>query len=240
MKKLLATALVLTGCVGFFSIADAFATKDQGYVSITASETREIDPNVVMINFSVETTDKTLEKASEENKKIADDVYMALRGLIDVENGDYVKTQNFSANPVYSYKNNKQILDGYKVVNELSVKSNSIDLASKLIDTGLKKGANRVSDLQFEVGNYETQCAEMLGAATKKAQVQAGIVSKNINKKIAGVKSISTNCSAPRNYPMAYRTMSKSVMDSASGAATPIEGGKTKIQATVDAQFYVK
>lgn len=240
MKKILATALVLAACAGSLTVANAFVKQDRGYITVTSVEAKEVSPNIVTINFAIETTDKTLELASTENKKVADEVYMALRGLIDVENKDYVKTQNFNANPIYSYKNNKQVLDGYRVSNELVVKTNNIDLASNLIDMGLKKGANRVSNLNFQVENYDAQCADIMGISTKKAKDQAAVVAKSISKRIIGVKSLSTSCTTPGSYPQAYRTLSKSVMDSATGNSTPIEGGKMKIEATVEAQFYIK
>src|SRR5574344_1105935 len=130
--------------------ADAITNKSQGYISVKTSATKEFEPTIALITFTVETTDKTLEKASDINKKASENVYMALKGIIDVENGDWVKTANFTVTPVYSYENGRQVFNNkYTVTNSVLVKTDNVNLISKLIDTSLAKGANRINNLEF-------------------------------------------------------------------------------------------
>ena len=50
-----------------------------------------------------------MQKATLMNKDISEKVYDLLKGMINTSNGDYIKTSNFNASPVYIYKDNQGI-----------------------------------------------------------------------------------------------------------------------------------
>lgn len=222
--------------VGLSTAADT-VEKDKGYISVNESLTKEIYPNQAEISISIQSTDKLLKKASEDNKIIANKVYSVLKALLG--SNDYIKTGSYRATPQYIYtKENKRILDNYVVTNTVSVKTQNIQLVSNLIDKAIASGATNVDSLIFSSTDYENTCNDMLADITKKAYNQASSVAKSINSSITGIKSISTSCNtenAPR--PM-YGMMAKSSMDAFS--STPIESGKIKLYANVDASFYAK
>ncbi len=220
--------------------ADAITNKSQGYISVKTSATKEFEPTIALITFTVETTDKTLEKASELNKKASENVYMALKGIIDVENGDWVKTANFTVTPVYSYENGRQVFNNkYTVTNSVLVKTDNVNLISKLIDTSLAKGANRINNLEFLLDSYDSECAKMLAEATVTAKNQAQIIAKSVGKKVSSVKAIDTNCSFNSRSNILYRAKGMEFTTNSDGGRH-IEAGKVKVEATVNAEFYVK
>lgn len=238
MKRISAVLLVLMVTIIGISptICEAVVEEDAGYVSVNASVTREIAPNQAEITINVETSDKNMQKASNDNKIIADSVYSALKSIINVKNGDYIKTQGYSANPTYIYNDNRRVFDKFVVSNNVVVRTKNIDLVSKLVDTAIAKGATNVNDLQFLVADYDSTCNELSAEATKKAYTQANAVASSINSKIRAVKSINATCSSENNQRPMYKMMASS-MDSV--GHTPIESGKVKIYANVDASFYV-
>ena len=69
--------------------------------------------------------------------------------------------------------------------------------------------------------------------------MQATTIAKSINSEIIGTKSIASSCNPENNQRPYYAMMAKSSMDN-STSSTPIEGGKMKIYANIDASFYVK
>ena len=242
MKKLLSTALVLSAITAsmLLSSAAAVVEKDAGYVSVNASSTKEIAPNQAEITVNIETSDKSFQKASAENKVIADKVYSSLKALLNTENGDYVKTGNYSATPVYIYtKENKKVFDKYVVKNNVVVRTQNTELVSKIIDTAIAQGATEVNDLQFLVADYDSACSELLAGLAQKAYMQANIVAASIGQRIAGTKSINLTCNPDGGSRPRYMMRAKLSMDNAS-VNTPIESGKIKIFANVDASFYVK
>ena len=239
MKKLLLLALVSSAIVVGTNISTPAATaeKEEGYISVNASSTQEIAPNQVEITINIETSDKSLQKASDDNKVIANKVYSSLKPLLGTN--DYLKTQNYSANPSYLYtKENKKVLDKYIVSNNVIVRTKTITLAPKLIDTAIAQGATNVNNLQFSTTNYDDACNDVLSDLTKKAYKQADTVAKSINSQILGTKSINLTCT-PENNQRPYMYMAKGAMND-SVSSTPIESGKIKIYTNVDASFYVK
>ncbi|MDD3437648.1 MAG: SIMPL domain-containing protein [Candidatus Gastranaerophilales bacterium] len=235
-KKITLMVLFLCVFIGLSTMADT-VEKDKGYISVNSSATKEILPNQAEITISIETSDKSMQKAAEDNKLIANNVYKSLKLLLGSD--DYIKTNAYTVKPVYVYtKDNKRVLDRYVVSNTVVVKTKKIDLVSKFIDIAISQGANNVNSLQFSAVDYDEVCNSTLADLTKKAYTQAGFVAKSINSQIIGLKSINAVCNlnnAPQPY---FGMMAKTALDSAS--ATPIEGGKITIYANIDASFYVK
>lgn len=238
MKKFLVATIVLS----VFTLVSLSTTaetteKDKGYVSVSESTIKEVVPNQAEISIGIETSDTSLQKASDNNKTIANKVVTVLKSQLNKD--DYIKTNTYSARPEYVFtKDNKRVFDKYVVNNTVTIKTNKIELVSKLIDSAIAQGATSVENLQFLATDYDCACNAALGELTKKAYSQAYSVAKSINSDITGIKSINATCNpdnGPRPY---YAMMAKSSMDSVS--ATPIESGKLKINVNVDASFYVK
>lgn len=240
MKKVLLslTLSVALLFVGICAKADNIE-KDKGYISVSESSTKEISPNQAEISIGIETSDVSLQKASEDNKKIANKVYASLKAMLGTE--DSIKTSNYSARPQYIYtRDNKKIFDKYIVSNNVIVKTRKTDLVSKLIDTATAQGATNLANLQFTAVDYEDNYNDLLAELTKKAYNKANAIAKSINSQITGIKSINVSCNSENNYTPMYGMMKSGMADSAVAASTPIESGKLKIYANVDASFYVK
>ena len=221
-------------------------TRDRGYISVNTSSDMEIAPDLAEISFAIKTSDtKSMQKATALNKEISDKVYDVLKALINPFNGDYIKTSNFNASPVYSYSNSKRIFEKYEVSNRVTVRTKSLEKLGKMIDSAINAGATNVDSLSFSLSNYESQCDELISSAAKKAYNRANILSKAMNTSITGINSINTSCNADSsNQPRLY--MAKNALganaDSASEAATgmSVSSGVIKIYANVNATFFVK
>lgn len=243
MKKILITIFTLITAI-FGTVNPIFANpvveKDCGYISVSTSMTQEISPNQAEISINIQTSDRNLQKASADNKIIADRVYSALKSLLNTEKGDYIKTQGFSAAPQYIYnKDNKRVFDKYLVSNNILIKTKNTTIVPKLIDTAIAQGATNVNNLRFSVIDYDTEANEILANLTKKAYSQATCVANSINAKIVGVKSISSSVNTDDNNRPMYKMMAVG-MENDSASQTPIESGKVKLYANIDASFYVK
>lgn len=241
MKKTLASALLISTVIltTTFTCKAAETSLKDGYVSVNASANKEVTPDMAQLTINIETSDVSLQKAAADNKIVADKVYSKLKSILNTEKGDYIKTSNYSANPVYTHtKENKRVFEKYVVSNNVVVKTKNTEIVAKLIDTAIAAGATNVNDLQFLVADYDAACSEILAQLTKRAYSQASSIAEAINSKIIGTKSINSSCNPESNPRPYYAMMAKSSMDSAS--STPIESGKIKIYANVEASFYVK
>ena len=197
------------------------------------------------ISFAIKTYDsKSMQKATLANKEISDKVYEILKQMINPAKGDYIKTSDFHATPLYSYSGNKKNFDKYEVSNRITVHTKSLDKLGSMIDKTISAGATNVDSLNFSVSDYESQCNILIENATKKAKTRATIAARGMAATLDGIRNMDVSCSENSyNSPRVY--MAKSMLNSASaedseGSYTNISGGTLKIQANVNASFFVK
>lgn len=251
MKKAILAVAVLGVIAGIaatnVNAATVVTTEEKGYISVSTSANTELNPDVVEISIAVRTEDnKSLQKATAENKEISDKVYNALKEMINTTAGDYVKTADFSASPIYTYSGNKRNLDKYQVSNNVIVHTKNISKAGDIIDKAIALGATNINNLTFSVSNYDHECNELLGVATRKAKTRADVIAKNASSEVTGIKSMNISCSMNQNNTVQYRLMAKNLSFGASAdsaapeAATPIQSGVIKLYANVNASFFVK
>ena len=251
MKKIILSAIIAGLFVSGLAISGNAADNnvpERGVISVSTNANDEVSPDTVEINIAVKTKDsKSLQKAANENKTISDNVYSVLKSMINSQSGDYIKTADYSARPVYVYNNNKKVLDKYEVSNSIIVHTKSIDKTGNIIDKAIALGATDVNDLKFSVSNYENKCNELLAQASQKAKNRVDIVAKASGTYITGVKNMNISCSENSANRVTYRYMSKNLMaaDGAAEAAapqvaTPIQSGVIKIYANLSAEYFIK
>ena len=253
MKKIITAAIIAGMCVTGFGISKVSAdttTPVRGTISVSTNANAEVLPDTVEITLAIKTKDaKSLQKAAEENKQISDKVYSTLKAMINSQNGDYIKTANYSARPVYVYgTNNKKSLDKYEVSNSIIVHTKNIDKTGTMIDKAISLGATDVNDLRFSVSNYEKQCNELLTVASQKAKTRVDVAAKASGTYITGVKSMNISCSENTANRVQYRYMAKNVMSAGASAdslevqeaATPIQSGIIRIYANLSAEYFIK
>ena len=251
MKKIMAAIAVLSILTGTMMSGQAVTQsgeKERGTVSISTSAEAEVAPDVADLSFAVVTTDnKSMQKATLMNKDISEKVYNILKEMINTSNGDYIKTSNYHASPVYIYKDKKQILDKYEVSNRVVVHTKSIDKLGSMIDKAIESGATNVDSLNFSISNYESQCNSLIEKASKKANARAAIAAKISGTALDGIQSMNISCSENRNYSAPRIMMAKAMSlgasnDSAAEAmpSTSISAGVIKVYSNVNATFYVK
>ena len=222
---------------------------EKGYISVSYTTEKEVSPDTVEFSISIKTNDKkSMQEASSKNKEISNKVYDYLKTNIKPANGDYIKTSNYSATPIYVYKDNRRVFDKYEVSNNIIVHTKSLDNISKLIDNSIQMGATGVDSLNFSLSNKDEKCADMLSFSGKEIRKRADIVANSVGTSVSGIKSIRTSCSVnQRRVGFAYsnRLMAKAVMADgmsmeAAEPATNIESGNITMYASVDGEFFVK
>lgn len=243
MKKMLVSLAVL-GILGAGIAVQAAI--ERGYISVNTSANTEIAPDVAEISFAVQTTDnKSMQSATKANKEISDKVFAQLKSMINSQNGDFIKTSDFNASPVYSYVNSKRVFEKYQVSNRVIVHTKSIENVGKMIDSAITAGATNVDNLSFSVSSYDKQCNDLIGIAAEKAKTRAGIIAKATGSNLDGIRTFDTSCST-NNYNNQRFYMAKNMMADVAEAAPSMAGGIAisdgviKINANVNATYFVK
>ena len=247
MKKYIVLLLAIFTMAITGITSEVKAAPEQGYISVEATSTLELVPDVVDFSVEIITTSKeSMAKAVAESKKISTKVYEDLKKATANNQGDWIKTSNYSANPVYRYNNNKRVLDYYQVVNNVKVHTKDVANVGKMIDTATADGATSVNSMSYSVSKYDEEANKLLADTAKKARKQGENLAKAIGSEITGIKSLSSSCSfSSRTVMPRMMLMSKSAgaCDEAcqtNDAGTNIELGTMTLHARVNADFYLK
>lgn len=245
MKKFLISTAIVGLALGCASVQAISESIERGYISVNTSANAELAPDVAEISIAVKTYDnKSMQKATLQNKEISEQVIATLKSMIDTSKGDYIKTADFSATPIYSYSGNKRNFDKYQVSNSVVVHTKSIDKIGTMIDKSIALGATDVNSLNFSVSNYEAQCNDLLTLAAKKASARANAVAKTVPTTLSGIRSMDVSCSTSNSSRPQYKMLMANramMMDSeAAGSSTTIESGVIKVFANVNATYFVK
>lgn len=245
MKKFLISAAIVGLVLGCATVQAISESIERGYISVNTSANAELAPDVAEISIAVKTYDnKSMQKATLQNKEISEQVIATLKSMIDTSKGDYIKTADFSATPIYSYSGNKRNFDKYQVSNSVVVHTKSIDKIGTMIDKSIALGATDVNSLNFSVSNYEAQCNDLLTLAAKKASARANAVAKTVPTTLSGIRSMDVSCSTSNSSRPQYKMLMANramMMDSeAAGSSTTIESGVIKVFANVSATYFVK
>ncbi len=248
MKKFLlltAVSALVLGCASTQAITTNSGI-ERGYISVSTNANAEVAPDVAEVSIAVQTFDnKSIQKATLQNKEISEKVIAELKLMINTANGDFIKTTNYNASPVYSYSGSKKTLEKYQVSNSVVVHTKSIDKIGTIIDKAIALGATDVNSLSFSVSNYENKCNDLLELASTRAKARAEAVAKTVPTTISGIRTMDVSCSANNAVRTQYRLMKSNLAADAAGAATEatsttIESGVVKIYANVNASFFVK
>ena len=249
MKKFLVPAIIASAMFvvpySALPVGAVDNSVERGYISVSYTTEKEVSPDTVEFSISVKTSDKlSMQTASAKNKEISNKIYDYLKSNITSNNGDYIKTSNYSASPTYIYKDNKRIFEKYEVSNNIVVHTKSLDKVSSLIDNSIKLGATGINSLNFTLSNKDSQCNDIISEAGKQLRKRADIAANSVGATVTGLKSMGASCSLNQRsmgYSYTNRVMLKAApMADGAEATTNIESGNITIYANTDASFFVK
>jgi len=213
-------------------------------VSATGIATTSVDPDLLNINFGVETEAKTAKEAMSANAEAMAQVVAAIKklGITDEE----LSTSGFNIYPVYRDISDpitgiyvKSELSGYRVSNILTVKTTKLTLASSILDMAVEAGANRVDNVYFTL-SPQTQLVvqnDLIEKAVLNAKSKAEKAIAPLGQKIIGVKMVSLSDFAYPPPPIYYGGYASA--DVLSAKATPIFSSNQDVTTTVNVVFLI-
>lgn len=242
-KKILITVMCLLAATAVFantSSAEHHEDYKHGTITVTGNASDSYPPDTVEIVLAVETTERTVAEATRKNNISSEKVVTTLKKLLKQDEGDTIKTSSYSLQPVYEYDEHarKNRFTGYRVTNQVTLRSKQIDNAGTFIDTATQQGANRVDTINFILSSDREYCARLIREATEKARANADLVAQTLGTKIIGVRDVSPSCGGEMPRPM-YRYSMAREEAAADAASAPVEAGTLILRASVSAVFYI-
>ena len=220
------------------------ATLNEKTVSATGTATTSVDPDLLNINFGVETEAKTAKEAMNANSEAMAQIVAAIKKLGITE--DELGTSGFNIYLVYKDITDpttgiylRSELSGYRVSNILHVKTTQLTLASSILDVAVEAGANRVDGVYFTL-SPKTQLAvqnDLIEQAVLNAKSKAEKAIAPLGQKIIGVKMVSLSDFAYPPPPIYYGGYATAEV--AYSKAPPIFSSDQDVTTTVNVVFLI-
>ncbi|NGX57930.1 MAG: 26 kDa periplasmic immunogenic protein [Chlamydiae bacterium] len=234
MFKLFFSILITNLIMGSLLFSDSDIDVPQLSVRGEARIRRPADQ--LTLNLGVLTEDKTAEKALSENNTAMQSVMDALKNA-GLSPSEY-QTATFNIRPILTPRPQNPppewypTVIGFRVTNNLTVRTEKLNLAGSLIDAAIKAGANTVDSVSFSLKDYPTHRADAITQATSQAIADAETLAEAANIQLDKVLNISLDDAVirPKSY-MAFRTMDVSAS---------IEPGDVDVTATVTIDYQIR
>jgi len=221
--------------------ATSYSTRERT-ISVTGTATTSLSPDLVTLQFGVDTEAKTAQDAISANSQAMNSIVAAVTSLGITK--DEISTASFNIYPVYNDSVpdpqtgiHKTILTGYRASNTLFVKTTKLSLAGNIIDSAVGAGANRVDSVSFSLSPQKQQSVQddLLSKAVVNAKSKAEKALDPLGQKIIGVKLVSlSDINTPPPPPIYY---SKSM--TADAQMTPIFSSNQDVTTTADVTFLI-
>ena len=201
---------------------------------LTVNATAEVErpPERATLVLAVESQAETAQQTSQQNATSMERLIAALRRM-GIQ-GAAVRTLSYQLSPVYipaQRGETGQRISGYRAVNMVEAKVDSLARLGPVIDGAIEAGANRVASLQFELRDPEAARLEAIEQAIGKAAREAEVVARASGQRLGPPLDIQTSSNVP--YPRAMFADRAVAFEAAQMAPTPIEGGSITIMASV-------
>jgi uncharacterized protein YggE len=146
---------------------------ESGGITVQGTGEVRVRPDVGVVSLGVQTQGQDPQKTAAENATLTSQVIAAAKGAGVAEKD--VRTSGYALAPQYDYHGQAQgkppTITGYQVSNSVRVTVRKIDDVGKVLDAGVKAGANVAGGISFELD--EPTAAQARDAAVQKAVADA-------------------------------------------------------------------
>jgi hypothetical protein len=213
---------------------------------ITTSGSAEIKvrPDSMRTDLGVRVEAKTL---SEARNDLARRMRRLTKAIADLDvKGLSVRTSQLDISPIETEakEGRPSRIVGYRAESSLHLRLEGValeqlgDVSARIIDAGVRAGANRVEGVSFYLANPEPEQARALKLAVKKAEAQARVMAEAAGVRLGAVQSLD---GSPEHRQYAFKRMAMAVaLEAGGGAPTPIEPGEITISAEVSVKYHIQ
>ena len=228
MKKILLTAGIFLFLASTANAQPGDSRPRPPSITVHGEATISAEPNQAQIDISVVTQARSAPEASKANAERLTRVLAVIKELLG--KADEVKTSGYALTPNYRYpKDGKPEIVGYTASNTVRIKTHTLDLVGKLIDSSMQAGANSVNRLMFTLKDEQAAQLEALRQASAKAKVKAEAIAASLGLKIVKIASITEG---ERTVQPIFR-QGVSAGAELARAPTPVEPGTVEVRSTV-------
>ena len=198
-------------------------------VSLNYQNEMDFSPEIAKIIFGVQTEDRNMERAFQDNNEKMQQIREQLEELELIS----LETTSFRVNPLVRRENDEQI-DYYRVINQIEVKTNNLKEIGEIIDLAVRAGANRVNSLDYLLADEEKARDEVLSAALSGLEDKIKVITGNLEAENYRLKKLEVNEGRPV-VPDMMRMETRGA--AADNVVPPIEPGEIGISVSLTATY---
>ena len=210
-------------------------------ISVTGTATTSVEPDLLRVQFGVETQEKTAKTALEANSQLMTAIVDSVKKTGITE--DELSTSSLNIYPVYDSIQDKtgrytQELIGYRVSNILMVETANLSLAADIIDGAVAAGANRIDSVYFTLSPQKQLEIkdDLIEKAILNAKSKAEKALTPLEHKIIGVKAVSLS-EFGMPPPIPYYNANQSF--EAAKTSTPVFSSDQEVSTTANVIFLI-
>lgn len=213
------------------------AVRDRDTITISGEGKVTATPDLAQISLGVQTDGLTVKQVQTMNTQKMNAIIIAVKAL-GVADKD-IQTSNYSIYPKIDWSTGKQIITGYSVTQNVTVKVRALDSVGDVLAKAGELGANQIGGINFTIDDPKALQSEARVKAIKDARDKAQQLADQIGLTLVKVVTFSeSNGYVPPVYPMANKTMDSSAAQSA--PSTSIEAGSLDVTSDVSVTFEVR
>ena len=217
---------------------DYIGRSDQQIYTITISGEGKVTaiPDIAEVSVGIETQQASVGAAQSENTTKMNELITQLKGLnISAED---IKTTNYNIYPRYDYLEGRQVLRGYVVSQNVTVKIRDLQRVAEVLELAGSSGVNQLGGLQFTIDEPEDIRQQAREEALRQATEKAEALAKIANVKLGKLVSFSENGYVP-SYPVYARGVALDAGFGGAEAAPTVEPGSQEVQVNVTVTYEV-
>jgi len=223
---------LLNACAPYHSALGPVAA-DPPQLTVRGEGRVEVTPDQLQIRLGVLTEASDADQAlAENNQRMA--AVMKVLAEIGIT-GDEMETSQFQIRPDWSLPprptpaNWERQIIGYRVSNEMLIKTGRVELAGRLLAAAQQSGANQIGALQFVLADPEEHRQKAIALATEQAVREARTLARAAGVKLGSVQSLSLDNPGYVSGPQVMMAEARL----ASAQSVPVAAGKVEVKAAV-------
>jgi uncharacterized protein YggE len=207
---------------------------DRNTVSVNATGTIKVMPDIAYVTAGVVTQDADAAKAQSDNSAAMNTLFDALKtaGLTE----DDIDTTGYSVNPMYNYDDSTGISEiyAYQVTNTVRIAVRDLARVGEIIDIAGQSGANTNYSIEFTLEDKDAHYNEALTKAMEEAKGKADTLAAAGAFTIKGVLTVSESS---YSYSPVYDYAAAA--PEAYDRETPVSAGELEVSATVTVVYEI-
>jgi hypothetical protein len=247
MKRKVTLCMVVTlFCVGLGVGVQAEPLDDNEYAvtdlsTLTVGGRGEVSvaPDRAVLSLGAVTQAAKASEAQSQVNQVVRNIIKSIKSLGVADKN--IATIDLSIYPVYGNQqpepqgqNTQPAIRGYRASNIIRVQIEKLENLGAIIDAGLNAGANRIEALLFDLKDDREHRTQALRLATEEADAKANAIAKAMEVEIVGIKQISET-----GISLVRPQMNSGRVFSAKTAATPVQTGQVRVEASLTVTYYI-